>query len=403
VQVDREHLSELCFIPYLLTGDTFYLDQLRFQASWASFISYGAYTEPDPYIWPGYFRGRHGALGELNDGEMGRGFGRPLRVISRAAWAIPDANATDQAYLKTLVDNNLAAVALYMDYLDSKSWGGSWAQFVGMNPSTTSAWGIVRGNVVASTTGTSPTVLTVVGDDSGVGTGVNDHGMQTGDFVTLAGFSGGAAGLNGRHAITRLSATTFSVAVNTVGSATSGVGTWEAMRGLKTPHWRTSVAGREISWIGFSGLWTMSASMWAFPDRLARMAIKMQDYPSYTTNPGVAENFYPSPCYVVGNTLVFYESWTAFEAANNASAASAYLFESEDTYTLFGSTSHRGNIQGWNNTNPNTYYTPYAVVMLAHGRQRGIAGAAVAYNTLAGISAVLAELTRRPGFYHGVP
>ena len=400
VHVDREHLVELNFVPYLLTCDTFYLDQLRFIGSWSVFIASGTYTEPEPYLWSGFSVGRHGTLGELNNSGMSREFGRPLKMVARAAWALPTtaAYSADQAYFHTIVANNLTAVARYIDYHISRGWGGSWGQYILLYGA--SAWGYSRNNTVSSTTGASPTVLTVIGDDSGIGTGTNDHAMQTGDFVDLSGFTGGASGLNGHRAITRLSATTFSVAVDTTGSPTSGVGAWSTYKGVKVPTWRLSVGSREVSWIGFTGLWTMTSSMWAFPDRIYYMEEAVQDNPTYLTAPGVSHNFYPSPVTIAADAFTFFENWTDLEAHNNPTSSTAALMDSEYFYTAFGSTSHRGNIQAWGNAWPNTYYTPYAMVNINHGVKRGLTGAVAARAKLKAAAEVLNELERRPGFYH---
>lgn len=399
VGVDKEHLPEMNFVQYLLTGDFGAGQRLRMQAAWAACMSFPAYVCPDTLLWNGYLRGRNGANGYLNDGGMTREFGRPLKFVARCAWALRDGDA-DQSYFTTLVSNNLTAVALYIQYLNSRSWGGTWATFAGFNGGTN--WDYARGNSVVSTTGANPTVLTVIGDNSGVGTGVNDHGLQTGDYTTLSGFTGGASGLNGVQVVTRISPTSFSVPVNTTGSATSSVGSWLAQRGTKTPNWRIGVGAREISWIGFTGLWTLTDDMWAFPDRVAQMELAVQDYPLYATAPGVAHNYYPTPGVVSGNTYTFYNSWNAYQAGNQNQGTIGYLLDAQATYSLYGSLTHRGNIQGWNDANPNEYYTTYANVMLVHGAKRGLPGMTAGITKLLAAADVLPALKSRAGFFQVV-
>lgn len=399
VNYNREHVSDMVTVAYWLTGDIAYLYKIMWQASWTLFQSYIPTSEVDPNIWAGWAQGRTGILGLLNDAEMGRSFGRPLKLVMRAAFSMSDAFSAERTYFKTYSQNNLDRVGQYIAYLDSKSWGGSWAQFVGYQPSPYVSWGYIRSNTVSSTTGANPTVVTVIGDNSGVGVGTNDWGGATGDYVTLSGFSGGASGLNGRLQVTRINATSFSVAVNTTGSPTSGVGNWETARGWKSPHWRNSVTSREIAWAGFTGFFTMNANIWAFVDRMAQTAIAVQDNPTFDTTPGVSYNYYPTNGVVVGNNWTFVNNWTDFQATNTPGTNTAPFLDSQGNYTVFGSTTHRGNIQGWNDFNPNSYYTTYALVTLAQGAKRGVVNASAAFNRLQAASDVLTELMRRPGFF----
>lgn len=397
---DRQHVSDMVTVAYWLTGDQGFLWKLRHSANWALFQSATGNFEPDPNVWPGWIMGREGVLGLLDDLEMGRAFGRPLKLVARAAFSMPDTYSSDRTYFKTYAENNFDKIGDYIDYLDVQFPGAStWGHFVGMVPGPSTAQGYIRSNTVSSTTGANPTVLTVIGDNSGIGTGTNDHSMQTGDFVTLSGFSGGASGLNGRFAITRLSATSFSVAVNTTGSPTSGQGSWETARGLKTPQWRISVTTREVAWAYFTGFFTISASSIAFADRMAMMGMAYQENPTFDTAPGVSYNYYPTPVTSVGNGYTFATSWSTFQTMNTNLSASAPLLDSQFQYDIFASTTHRGNIQGWNDAQPNGFYTVYGTVAMAYGAQRGLPGALAAYNRLVAASGVLFELNFRPGFF----
>jgi hypothetical protein len=405
---DNEHVSELNFTAYLLTCDTWHLDQLRFRASWASLLSYGGSNEPDPYIWPGWIIGRNGTAGILMDGGISREFGRPFKLVSRCAWALPDGHA-DQANMQTLTQSNLDRVGEYIDYLDSRGWNGQgWTDWVGMWPSD--GWRSKRGNTVSSTASGATTTLTVVGDDSGVGVSINDHAMQTGDSVDLSGFvTPGATALNGHHEITRLSATSFSVAVTTAAS-TTGEGAWVTTTGHKVPTWRVGTAAYAVHWALHSGLFTTSTSMWQFVERHARTMVALQDNPAFDTAPGVSYNYYPTPHYVVADDLVFFQSWADYQTANEPNTATGRLYASQWEYANFPltfTTHHRGSADGnapfWNPANPNAYYTPYANIVLAAGAVRGVPGAAAALARNVAASDVLAELKRRPGYYHGVP
>ncbi len=171
-----------------------------------------------------------------------------------------------------------------------------------------------------------------------------------------------------------------------------------------------TVAGKNRGGRVITGLWTLTNSQWAFPDRLAKMQMAVQDNPTFAAVPAVSYNFYPSTCYYSQGGLVFYENWTDYQADNQNASNAARLFDTQAEYTLFGSASHRGCVQGWSNgpVGPvlivgNDYYTTYATVMLAHARRRGLSGAGAAYTALVAAQDVLGALLSRPGFYQGVP
>jgi len=375
--VNREHVPESNFMAYVTTCDTAYLDRLRFQGSWMLFFSYPSDAEIDPYLWAGYERGRNGINGWLSDSEIGRGFGRPLRVVNRAAWAIPDRLSSDQAYFQTYAENQLDAAAYYADYLASRNWDQSPFYMVGANAAghTSDTWQYRNpGTVVSSTLGATTTIVTNVA-----------HLMSTGDFVDLSGFvASGATALNGTHVgpITKLSATSFSVPVTTVAS-TSGQGAWVTITAPYLSHWRAAVTAWEISWMGFTGLWTMSDARWAFPDLLAKTMKSLQSYPSVDTAPGIAYNYYPVPGRIAGDTYVLESDWSDFQTLN------------ESGVFIAGVT---GN-PNWNPASPNTYYTTYAMRVLTHGVKRGLSGMSAAYARLEAANEVLGALTVRPGFY----
>jgi hypothetical protein len=72
---DVSHLPNLAYLPYMLTGDYFYLEELQF---WASYIAFGS----NPYY-------RFFEKG-LMIGEQLRGQGWGLRILSETAYITPD-------------------------------------------------------------------------------------------------------------------------------------------------------------------------------------------------------------------------------------------------------------------------------------------------------------------------
>ena len=400
IQIDVGHLPESNYTAYLLTGERFYLDQMRFQASWALYMSADA-TE-DALYWPSWETGRQGDNGYMYTYEFGREFGRPFRVVARAAWAMPDALSADQSYFQTYTEKQFEIVGAYVDYINGKGWdGGSWAEFIGFVP----AFPVARGAAITSTTGATPTVISTTSDTSV--SQANDHGMQTGDRVTLSGFSGGASGLNGVQTITRVNATSFSVPVNTTGTPTTTTGAWTHTTSFRVLPWRLATTATQMAWYAHAGLYTPSASEWEFIDRVIKMHIALQDNPDFATAPGRSYQIDHVPGYISGLDLVFYENWTDLDEGQIASE-DGYLYHTQADYTVdqgYGSafpTYHRG-YGGWREEWPNTYYTVYATALLSYGVRRGITGAAAAYAAVVAAAGVEDELLARPGFYLGEP
>ena len=88
---DSAHQPNLAYLPYLVTGDYYYLEELQFWAMWNSFSSN-----------PGY---REFAKG-LYKSDQVRGQAWSLRTAAEAAYITPDANALKTA-LTDIVNNNL--------------------------------------------------------------------------------------------------------------------------------------------------------------------------------------------------------------------------------------------------------------------------------------------------------
>jgi len=91
---DCSHQSELNYLPYLLTGDYFYLEELLFWASWGSLH--------DSYY---YSRGLNGAGGGLGDQTRGQAWN--FRTRARAATAAPD-GTVEKSHFTELVNQAIA-------------------------------------------------------------------------------------------------------------------------------------------------------------------------------------------------------------------------------------------------------------------------------------------------------
>ena len=91
---DCSHQSELNYVPYLLTGDYFYLEELLFWASWGSLH--------DSYY---YSRGLNGEGGGLGDQTRGQAWN--IRSRARAANAAPD-GSVEKSHFTTLVNHAIA-------------------------------------------------------------------------------------------------------------------------------------------------------------------------------------------------------------------------------------------------------------------------------------------------------
>lgn len=92
---DTSHQPDLSYVPYLLTGERWILDNLQAQAAWNVMSA-----------WPGY-----GLRGDTDDivvnGQQVRGAAWSLRQLGEAAWAAPDGSEA-KAYFQGVVDHNWA-------------------------------------------------------------------------------------------------------------------------------------------------------------------------------------------------------------------------------------------------------------------------------------------------------
>lgn len=96
---DIAHQPSLAFVPYLVTGDRFFADEVAF---WANFCLIGSFASD---------YNRKGAQGLLIGNEV-RGIGWGLRNLGDAAAYLPDASPL-KAYLASKVWNNLVNLDAY--------------------------------------------------------------------------------------------------------------------------------------------------------------------------------------------------------------------------------------------------------------------------------------------------
>lgn len=89
--VDSAHQASFAYIPYLVTGDAFYQDEVMFWAAWNI-----AGINPN-------YRGRDAGL--INSDQV-RGQAWSLRSIAESAWALPDAHPMKN-YFQVRLSNNL--------------------------------------------------------------------------------------------------------------------------------------------------------------------------------------------------------------------------------------------------------------------------------------------------------
>lgn len=87
---DNSHQPNLVYLPYLVTGDYYYLEELQFWAMWNVFSSN-----------PGYRGNEKGLL--ISEQMRGQAWG--LRTLADAAYATPDADPLKSHFLAVMSDN----------------------------------------------------------------------------------------------------------------------------------------------------------------------------------------------------------------------------------------------------------------------------------------------------------
>ncbi|MEO3471564.1 calcium-binding protein [Roseomonas sp. CAU 1739] len=90
---DRAHQPDLSFVPYVLTGDRWILDNVLAQAAWNVLDQ-----------WPYPRENGAGIVVDASNGQL-RGSAWAMRQIENALWAAPD-GSTEKAYFQELSDAN---------------------------------------------------------------------------------------------------------------------------------------------------------------------------------------------------------------------------------------------------------------------------------------------------------
>ncbi|WP_411817194.1 hypothetical protein [Hyphococcus sp. DH-69] len=104
---DHSHKPDLFYIPYLVSADHYYADEMAMQAAWAIFGR-----------WPAL---REGGLKAI-DVEQVRASAWSLRDISNAAWLLPD-NHTSKEYLQRALDENVSLMK--QKYVDRRTFSAA--------------------------------------------------------------------------------------------------------------------------------------------------------------------------------------------------------------------------------------------------------------------------------------
>lgn len=103
-EVDEAHQADFAYIPYLITGDWYFLEELYF---WSSFNL--ADSNPDAIAY-----GRHGNWGYLNSiGIQDRGMAWTLRTLANTAFAAPDGSPEKEYFVNKLRNNMAIAEGRY--------------------------------------------------------------------------------------------------------------------------------------------------------------------------------------------------------------------------------------------------------------------------------------------------
>jgi len=97
---DRAHQPDLFSVPYLLTGDYFYLEEMQFLASYTA-----AHVNPIP---GDEGRGPHGSYGHIDPSRGVSNLAWPLRNRAVTAYLTPDTQV-EKSYFRTLLFDAIAA------------------------------------------------------------------------------------------------------------------------------------------------------------------------------------------------------------------------------------------------------------------------------------------------------
>jgi hypothetical protein len=129
---DTAHQPSFAYLPYLLTGDAYYLDELHFWANWNL-------VTMNPYY-------RSLAKG-LVKGNQVRGQAWALRTLGHAAYITPDAHPM-KAYFNQVLQNNL-------DFYNA-TFAGSATNQLGFIDNTATSYAVAYGGPTGPNTGIAP-------------------------------------------------------------------------------------------------------------------------------------------------------------------------------------------------------------------------------------------------------
>lgn len=121
-EADMSHQPSLSYVPYLITGDYFHLEELQFWADWDLF-----YGSPD----------RHGFSSGLLTWDQIRGQAWGLRTLAHAAYITPDAHPLKSYFVEKLENNidyynqnwldwNPLGYIMNQEWLDLDQWISTW-------------------------------------------------------------------------------------------------------------------------------------------------------------------------------------------------------------------------------------------------------------------------------------
>ncbi len=129
---DTAHQPSFAYLPYLLTGDSYYLDELHFWANWNL-------VTMNPYY-------RSLAKGLLKGNQV-RGQAWTLRTLGHAAYITPDAHPM-KAYFNQVLQNNL-------DFYNT-TFAGSATNQLGFIDNTATSYAVAYGGPTGANTGIAP-------------------------------------------------------------------------------------------------------------------------------------------------------------------------------------------------------------------------------------------------------
>jgi hypothetical protein len=105
--LEQNHIPQLCLIPYLVTGDRYFLDQMRF---WAHFCLLVTYPGDG---WRNYTTGTGSSGMHLYPNQV-RGVAWGLRTLAEIATFLPDGD-TDKSYFAAATESNL----IFLDWVST--------------------------------------------------------------------------------------------------------------------------------------------------------------------------------------------------------------------------------------------------------------------------------------------